>query len=133
LADYENESTEEEDNSDHKDKENDNRSADGFFAISYLQDKAFVYRIKITDIDKVVTDNNVFTLDRYSQKVFQRIISNTDTTANSTAGYSQFLALRREDPSVVLDLRGANKIKIRFKIDDPLSSLKIVNLQTSFG
>ena len=58
---------------------------------------------------------------------------NTGATINSTAGYSQFLALYREDLSVVLDLRGVDKIKIRFEINDLLSSLEIVNFQIFFN
>ena len=128
MADYKGEPTEKKDNNNYKNEKDNSKSANGFFIVSYLQDKTFVYRIKTTDINKIATDNNIFTLDYYFQKVFQKIILDTGATTNSTVDYNQFLAFYKENLSVVLDLRDADKVKIRFEIDNPFSSFGIVNL-----
>jgi len=110
---------------------------DGPESVVYLCDMAFRHRVdgelrETTECTESAPASQ-FMLDKYSAEEFQGILPDTGAAARSTAGKAQFLALRRQDASVGLDVSEAGAATIRFGIGDSLSSLGSTRVTTPFG
>jgi len=77
--------------------------------------------------------NDLFTLDRYSEEVFQGIMPDTGAAEQSTAGRGQFRALCKELPGITLDASRAGEAHIKFGNGAPMSSVGSVNIDTPVG
>ena len=91
----------------------------GTQTVAILNDQSAWHAVTGEDIFKAsplqLLETSVFTFeDRYSSEVFQGIMSDSGAAGVSTAGQSQFQALKRLDTSVRLDTTTAGAHKIRF-------------------
>ncbi|KAM4057231.1 cwf18 domain containing protein [Hirsutella rhossiliensis] len=96
-------------------------------ASQMLCQQAFNHLITGEDVyqtDQTVVPASQFIIeDRYSRDRFQGIMIDT-------AGYSQYIALQREDPSVALDSSTSGQASIKFGNGDTINSLGTVALKT---
>ncbi|KAM4061436.1 cwf18 domain containing protein [Hirsutella rhossiliensis] len=99
-------------------------------ASQMLCQQAFNHLITGEDVyqtDQTVVPASQFIIeDRYSRDRFQGIMIDT-------AGYSQYIALQREDPSVALDSSTSGQASIKFGNGDTINSLGTVALKTPLG
>ncbi|KAM4060975.1 reverse transcriptase (RNA-dependent DNA polymerase) [Hirsutella rhossiliensis] len=99
-------------------------------ASQMLCQQAFNHLITGEDVyqtDQTVVPASQFIIeDRYSRDRFQGIMIDT-------AGYSQYIALQREDPSVALDSSTSGQASIKFGNSDAIHSLGTVALNTPLG
>lgn len=104
----------------------------------FLIDNAFLHSLGNDQLEEPPEDSLVpadqFTLQgRYSEKTFQGILPDTGAAEFSTAGHGQFLALRRDDPQVKMDLSRAGEAVIRFGKGTQLTSIGTTTLGTPIG
>ena len=136
IAECEGESSADESGESDQAHDHDNAASDGnesYLTTAYLCDEAFRCRMRATDTIEPQQEAHQFTLDRYSEGIFQGIMPDTGAAKVSTAGKGQFLALRREVPSVRLDATRAGEASIRFGGGKSLSSIGTVKVGTPIG
>lgn len=101
-----------------QDNEEDNFDEDyGEEANAWLCQEAFMHRLTGENAyhELITVPADQFVIDeRYTVKKFQGILVDTGAARNSTAGKQQYLALKRENPSVDIDESTAGQVSIRF-------------------
>ena len=82
---------------------------------------------------KTLTYESFVSAHRYSEAQFQGIMIDCGAASYSTAGYSQYIALRKAAKGVTLDLSMASTIEMKFGPGDPLRSVGHIDLTTPIG
>ena len=135
LADFEGlEVNSQYDDNDTVDNENDDRET-----AQFLMDAAFLHAI--SPCDEVIAEEPIvpiptsqFTIEgRYSRLRFQGIIPDTGAAEVSTASYEQYLALKREDPSVQMDTSRAGEALVKFGKGSRSLSIGAIAMDTLIG
>ena len=106
-------------------------------AANQLADKAFTHSITAEDptspptpqIETFITTSGK---PRYSSDEFMGIIIDTGAAKYSTAGYGQFIALKRLDDSVSLDITTKGRATVQFGIGST-SSIGSITVSTPIG
>lgn len=106
-------------------------------AAIYLKNQAFLHRLTVDDIfqdvGKEVYPASQFVFDRYSAGTFQGILPDTGAARVSTAGKSQYLALKREMPESLVDKSTAGQATIQFGQGSCNKSIGTVSINTPVG
>ncbi|KHJ35195.1 hypothetical protein EV44_g3845 [Erysiphe necator] len=103
---------------------------------AYFTDASFIHRLTGEDVFTKPKDipNYFFTIDdRFTAQVLQGIMPDSGALNLSTISKAQYLALKREDPSVHLKTSNAGQANIQFGPGKLVSSIGAVNLVTAIG
>ena len=133
LTDFEGREPEEDNFYSDEDEDDDE---DHQHAVKYLTNQAFLHKMTGEDVYTATTGQpaSQFLIEnRYATEIFQGIIPDTGAANVSTAGKQQYLALRREDPSVSMDTTTAGSASIQFGKGNAILSVGTVNVKTPIG
>ena len=101
-----------------------------------LNDQAAFHGFTKTDLfsqERLELTNQFFFHDRYSSETFQGIMPDTGAAGVSTAGESQFRALQKRIPTIILDISTAGQHRVRFGDNPDIVSIGTVSVETPFG
>lgn len=115
-------------------------------ATKQLANNSFLHKLTSKDAPSLFPSNNPFqdpldtstyqttTGSRYTEKVFQGIVVDTGASTKSTAGFDQYMALKRSHPEMNLEMDTATKgqVNVIFGVGSA-SSLGSVTVPTPVG
>jgi hypothetical protein len=82
------------------------------------------------DHDLLIAAEQFFIEDRYSNHRFQGILPDISASEFSTAEKGQFLALQRENPLIILNIRQAGVAQVKFGKNDSMESIGSMKVKT---